>query len=179
MKGGNFAKKYVVKLIQERWFLNFTFHKGTCIVRRASRLHFYRVFLVVRSNFHWSVRQEFIQLMTHFLILMVILIFYHWISMVVSWYSFALHCSFFQYGGQTSVSYQVQGLCQGVLLSWVITFYPGYNFLLNLDHWGKCVFTGLAIKGYEPLYHNFYKVTLCSFSQNKSGKIYKILGMFS
>ena len=33
MKGGNFAKKYVVKLIQERWFLNFTFHKGTCIVR--------------------------------------------------------------------------------------------------------------------------------------------------
>ena len=73
MKGGNFAKKYVVKLIQERWFLNFTFHKGTCIVRRASRLHFYRVFLAVRSNFHWSVRQEFIPLMTHFLILMVII----------------------------------------------------------------------------------------------------------
>ena len=72
MKGGNFAKKYVVKLIQERWFLNFTFHKGTCIVRRASRLHFYPVFLAVRSNFHWSVRQEFILLMTHFLILMVI-----------------------------------------------------------------------------------------------------------
>ena len=77
MKGGNFAKKYVVKLIQERWFLNFTFHKGTCIVGRASRLHFYRIFLAVRSNFHWSVRQEFIQLMTQFLILMVILIFYH------------------------------------------------------------------------------------------------------
>ena len=38
-----------------------------------------------------------------------------------------------------------------------------------------CVFTGLAIKGYEPLYHNLYIVTLCSFSKNKSGRIYLYL----
>ena len=121
MKGGNFAKKYVVKLIQERWFLNFTFHKGTCIVRRASRLHFYRLFIAVRSNFHWSARQEFIPLMTHFLILMVIL------SLDVRGRQLIFLRSplpfFFQYGGQTPASYQVQGLCQGVLLSLVTTFY--------------------------------------------------------
>ena len=148
MKGGNFAKKYVVKLIQERWFLNFTFHKGTCIVRRASRLHFYRVFLAVRSNFHWSVRQEFIPLMTHFLILMVIisldvhgrqLIFLR--SPLLFFFNMGdKHQRHIKFKGYVRVCY-----CPGLLLFIkVITFY------WKLDHWGKCVFIGLAIKGYEP-----------------------------
>ena len=149
MKWSNFAKKYVVKLFQERWFLNFTFHKGTCIVRRASRLHFYRVFLAVRSNFHWSVRQEFIPLHddTFFDTHGYFIIGCPWSSADIPSLSIAL---FFNMGDKHQRHIKFKGYvrvcyCPGLLLSIkVITFY------WKLDHWGKCVFFGLAIKGYEP-----------------------------
>ena len=118
----------MVELIQERWFLNFTFHKGTCIVRRASRLHFYRVFLAVRSYFHWSVRQEFIPLMTHFLILMVIF------SLDVHGRQLIFLRSpllFFSIWGTNISVISSSRVMSGCVIVLGYYFYSGYNFLLK------------------------------------------------